>query len=532
MAAHPVTTAQQPRLVAPRKPGALALDAGALLLVLGVAAGARALFLASNPPMLLTTDSITYALPASQLVHGHGFDLSLRRTPGYPLFLAGLWALFGDRLQPVAVAQHLLGVGTAVLTWVLGRLALGRLAALLGGLATALSGPQIIYEHYLMTEALFTPLVVLGVLILVLAARRGAPAGYLLAGVIFGLCALIRPIGQAFILLVPLTALVGEAASSGPAVRGRRWMLARMWLALRAGLVALLGVGLVLLPWTVRNRLVGGELTSSSALGKTLFGRITRHDDGFRFDLPPAGPVESDARRAAARAMARAAAASDTSRGSLVHEQLMRDFGYSEAQAYNVMRDAALDIILAQPGYYLQSSLRGALQLLVSEDEPFRSHLDRLTSTRLRDEWQAQPTLASLLPAPVTPEERWQRHGLAAAVVRLYQPSEPPGAVIVLTLFVIGSLAIVLRPAWRPALALPLAALTVVVLSAFLDGPVIRFRYPVDPLISVTAGAGLSALGVLARGVACRARRARASGPLNLEAGASGAVQPRGAAPR
>jgi hypothetical protein len=130
-------------------------------------------------------------------------------------------------------------------------------------------------------------------------------------------------------------------------------------LAIRATLLVVLGFALALLPWMLRNQLVGGELTGSSALGKTLFGRITRHDDGFRFDLPPAGPPETDPRRAEARAMARQAAQDDVSRGSLVHQRLVSEFGYSEAQAYNVMRDVALEVLLAQPGYYVRSSLSG-----------------------------------------------------------------------------------------------------------------------------------------------------------------------------
>ena len=488
------------------------LDLAALVAVLAVAVAVRLAFLSVEPPVFLTTDSLTYALPASHLADGQGFDLSLRRTPGYPLVLAATWALFGDDLRPVAYAQHLFGVATAGVTWLLGRLAIGRVAGLLGGLAVALSGPQVVYEHYLMTEALFTLLLVLGTLALTLGLRSGAGRHYLLAGGLFGLCALTRPVGQIFPLLVPIAVLLAGGRRDGspspspslwerragvekpprPPGEGIRFRLPWRY-ALRATLLAALGFGLVVLPWTVRNSVVGGELTGSSALGKTLFGRITRHDDGFRFDLPPAGAPERDPRRAEARALAREAAQRDTSRGSLVHERLMREYGYTEAQAYNVMRDVALEIILAQPDYYVRSSLSGVTELFLAEPESFRSHVERLANERVRDDWGARPELASLLPPAVRPEDRWRRLGRANAAVQLYRPWDPWLGPIVGALFLVGAAAIALRARWRAALPLPLIAGAVLVLSAFLDGPVPRFRYPLDPLITLTAGAGLVA---------------------------------------
>ena len=481
------------------------LDLAALGLVLAAAVAARLLFLSVDPPVFLTTDSLTYALPANHLADGKGFDLSLRRTPGYPLFLAALWAAFGDDLRPVAYVQHLLGAATAGLTWLMGRALLGRLPALLGGLAVALAAPQIIYEHYLMTEALFTLLLILGILALALGLQRGADRFYLLAGLLFGLCALTRPVGQIFPFLVPIAAaLTGRTMDHGPSTMGTvhrpSSIVHRRWSAVvRPTLLTFMGFALVILPWMLRNSLVGGEMTGSSALGKTLFGRITRHDDGFRFDLAPAGPPERDPRRAEARALARREAQRDTSRGSLVHEQLMRDFGYTEAQAYNVMRDVALEIILAQPEYFVRSSLAGVAELFLADPEPFRSHLERLANDRLRREWRQYPELSALLPAAVPPEERWKRLGPANAVLQLYRPWDDWLGSAAAAFFLVGAAATLLRPAWRAALPIPLIAASVLVLSAFLDGPVPRFRYPVDPLIMLTAGAGVLAVFDLAR---------------------------------
>ena len=55
---------------------------------------------------------------------------------------------------------------------------------------------------------------------------------------------------------------------------------------------------------------------------------------------------------------------------------------------------------------------------------------------------------------------------------------------------------------------------TVLVLSAFLDGPVPRFRYPVDPLIVLTMAGGLSAaIGLVASRLRVPSTRSQAPSP-------------------
>src|SRR5438270_787976 len=72
-------------------------------------------------------------------------------------------------------------------------------AGLVAGLMAALSGPLIIYEHYLMSEALFTLVLTLALLALVVAVRRPTRAWLLVAGGAVALSGLTRPIGQAVV---------------------------------------------------------------------------------------------------------------------------------------------------------------------------------------------------------------------------------------------------------------------------------------------------------------------------------------------
>jgi len=188
-----------------------------------------------------------------------------------------------------------------------------------------------------------------------------------------------------------------------------------------------------------------------------------------------------------------------------VQQRLIREFDLIESQAYNVMRDVALEVFLAQPGYYVQSSLAGAIELFVGQDESLRLHLERLAVPRLRRDWQQVPELAALLPPPVPPEIRWQTLNRSIWASHLYVPSGELSARLLGTMFIVGFLAMVSRPSWRPALPIPMIVVTVLVLSSFLDGPVPRFRYPLDPFITLTAAGGLLGLIELARRAYIRA---------------------------
>ena len=67
---------------------------------------------------------------------------------------------------------------------------------MLAGLMAALSGPLIIYEHYLMSEALFALVLTLALLTLVIALQRPSRGWLLLAGAAVAIGCLTRPIGQ------------------------------------------------------------------------------------------------------------------------------------------------------------------------------------------------------------------------------------------------------------------------------------------------------------------------------------------------
>jgi 4-amino-4-deoxy-L-arabinose transferase-like glycosyltransferase len=181
-----------------------------VLTVVAVVALALRLAFLFRAPVFIIGDSENYFWPGYQLARGIGFDLELRRTPVYPLFIAIVVMRIGEDLAALALAQHLLGVGTALLAAGLGIRFWGVWTGLLAGLLTALSGPLLVAEHYVMAEALFIPLAVLTVAWLALTIERPTWWALLGGGLLIGIAALTRPVGLVLAVAAVLALPVAE----------------------------------------------------------------------------------------------------------------------------------------------------------------------------------------------------------------------------------------------------------------------------------------------------------------------------------
>ncbi len=476
------------------------VDLLALIVVLAVAAWIRLEFARIGVPALVTTDSDDYLWPGYALAHGLGFDLELRRTPLYPLFVA-LVLKVGGNLATLTVAQHVLGIITAGLTFGLGRVTFGPLAGLLAGLAIAVSGPMLIYEHYVMSEALFTLFLTLALLTLTLALRRGTRLLLLTAGATVALAVLTRPIGQA---LIPI------AVGSAFLLALPRWRVG----ASRALLVAA-GLLLVLSPWLARNWLAHGTAGSESALGEALIARTIRHDRGFVYD-DPARP-DPDPVRAAARRIIQEEANGEAS-GGTISAHIRDELGLTQARTNALLRDLAIDVIRQRPAHYAATTGDMAWQLFRGVNERLRGNWRERTTRNWDNQWD--PHLATLLD-PETPAEG-AAYERADALTSAFQPWRWRGALT--WLFGIGALAALLLPRFRLGLLPALAVVALVVLAAALDGLVWRYRYPVDPALFVVAAGGIAAPLWIAR--ALIARRSARSLPHGAAARHSSSTEP------
>lgn len=219
------------------------------LLILGLALGLRIHFLYSIPPNPPSPDEIGYRAMAEQFLDrgilGYKSDKpNAFVTPGYPLFLAGLYALARPLGLPpdmlVRTIQVLLSTATVWLVFLLGRQLGGLPAGYLGGVLAAVYPPFLYANARILTESLFTFVFTGYAYMALISLKHRKPWPHALTGAMLALATLVRP-AAAPILVVPYLLLW---------VRHRK---KRIWLFF---LAALAGFSLVMLPWWIRNYLV------------------------------------------------------------------------------------------------------------------------------------------------------------------------------------------------------------------------------------------------------------------------------------
>ena len=476
-------------------------DLLALGLVVLAAAALRVAF-AFRVPVFVTKDTIEYVEPALALVGGGPFELAQRRTPVYPLFVAGSVWLFGRDVLAIAFAQHLLGIGTAALAYTIGRLSFGVAAGLLGGLLAALSGPLVIYEHYLITEAVFAFLLVGSVALLVAGLRAdrsgrfGKPGLYIACGgLVLGLAALTRPVGQAVALVVPLVFLAHY----------RAWRP-----TLRASAIGLGCFALVVVPWAIRNQVVYGAAGAAST-GRFLISRSVKHERDFVFYERVVGAYAGEApERTRARQIAQEVTDKRPEPGQ-IFQRVRDELGLTEARTDALLRDIALEAIMRDPMLWVQGTGEMFVELVrgAPKEERVDWHLEQHNQPRVANQWQTKAGLASLLGPPTPTQVREQ--GAAQALAQIFRPTRYAGTLA--ALFLVGALAAVLHRSLRPALLPALVVLTLLATSAALVGDVPRYRYPLDPLAYAVAAGGLTTLVSAAFGVARRIGARTPAGP-------------------
>lgn len=189
-----------------------------MLIILGVAASVRILF--SIPSFMdknrvySIADAAGYELLAVNLLEHKVFSLSenppyqpdLLRTPLYPLCISGIYSIFGHRPRIIIILQMSISALTALLVYVIGRKIYPRIA-FPGAILFGLSLNSAFYSTMLLTEVLFTFLLIAGIFLLVRSLDSDSPLTTLFSGFLFGLSTLTRPIGLYFPLIMSIPIL-------------------------------------------------------------------------------------------------------------------------------------------------------------------------------------------------------------------------------------------------------------------------------------------------------------------------------------
>ena len=230
-----------------------------------------AYFLANDEP----EDGKGYALLANNLLEHHIFSLddkesyepTLIRMPGYPLFLAAIYSVFGHgNNTAVRIVQAFIDTATCVLialiawNWVTDEKR--RRTALCAAFALAALCPfVVIYTATIMTETLTTFFAVAMTLAATYAfkaeSRKTKIIWWIVAGLLAGACVMLRPDSGLFAAGLGLWLVIaGLFMRDESKDEAKRRFLSRMARTSLHGALFSVAFILVLVPWTIRNERV------------------------------------------------------------------------------------------------------------------------------------------------------------------------------------------------------------------------------------------------------------------------------------
>jgi 4-amino-4-deoxy-L-arabinose transferase-like glycosyltransferase len=185
----------------------------------------------------------------------HVFVPEVIRTPGYPAFVAAVYLVAGvGNDTAVALAQALVFTLICLTTFAITRRVAGARTGVIAAFMVAAFPTVPYFGALVLTEVWTTLLASIAMLVCIRAAQTGHLATFVVAGVLFGLTTLVRPV---FVLL-PFF-LAGAVPLFVRAHRGRRALTG--WAAL------VVASCVTLLPWFTYNYVHLGRFTLSPAGG-------------------------------------------------------------------------------------------------------------------------------------------------------------------------------------------------------------------------------------------------------------------------
>ncbi|MDI6752153.1 MAG: glycosyltransferase family 39 protein [bacterium] len=192
-------------------------------------------------PSLFAADTGQYDDIACSLLKGDGFSISgiptAGRPPLYPLFLAGVYSLFGQSHLAVKLVQAILGAISCIIVYLIAKESFNHKVGLWSGIAMTLYPPLISTAGFVLSEELTIILLAISTLFLIRAIKREAVSYYILTGIFLGLTTLCRSITLLFPIFLYLTLLFSSSKRRG-------FVLISM---------LLVSMILTVAPWTIRN---------------------------------------------------------------------------------------------------------------------------------------------------------------------------------------------------------------------------------------------------------------------------------------
>lgn len=206
------------------------------------------------------------------------FSPDFWRVPGYPLFIAGLFALLPREPITPLIAHHLLSICNPLLLYWITRRRLGTGRAMLLSLAFACEPYRLFYANWLLATTLFTTILLACWLFasrLFEVNARSRPIVAAVLGLLCGLAVLVRPIALLIPLFLTLLALIpwiGGRPGGAQQTTGKQSPMpsAENGGRLRAALILAACCAMVVTPWLIRNRVLAGHWALSNQSGIVL----------------------------------------------------------------------------------------------------------------------------------------------------------------------------------------------------------------------------------------------------------------------
>lgn len=214
----------------------------------------------------IRSDSLVYHTIAKNLISTGEYSFEGKPTAtlscGYPLFVAGVYSLFGDSQFYVKLTQSLLEIFTGLFFYLVCLNFLSVRNALISLAVFTFFPSNLLFSQTLLTEPLFG---LLSLSLLYYCLRENIGKEIILIGILWGYAILVRSSFSLSIFLLPLFMLVYQRKIFEGFKKKRTVRIIQYFL------LFILGAGFVISPWLIRNKQVMNTYTIATQGGFTFW---------------------------------------------------------------------------------------------------------------------------------------------------------------------------------------------------------------------------------------------------------------------
>ncbi|MCH7663233.1 MAG: glycosyltransferase family 39 protein [Chloroflexi bacterium] len=207
----------------------------------------------AQPDRALDPDSDFYLILAEEILEGNGYQgnsspaIELFRTPGYPLFIAAVFLVFGESIGNISFVQLGISALTGLLLYKLLLDKTSEVTAKIGLILFLFEPTTILWSLAIMTETLFTFFVTLAIFLLLKWTNQKKHSQLVIIGIIIGIATYIRPFGVILAFIISAWILM----QGHPIIKSNTKQYLKIYLI--PSILLYLSFWAVTVPWTMRN---------------------------------------------------------------------------------------------------------------------------------------------------------------------------------------------------------------------------------------------------------------------------------------